>query len=100
MTREMYGCQVTIKAQVADVLISPLGHVFVDSWEKTLRPITPATTQRILHSLRYAPEATTELLDRVEKIAECIFVGADPECDWIWELDADSAHHICPQCGN
>jgi len=100
MMREIEGCKVEVKAQVADVLISPFGHIFVDSLEKTLRPITPSTTHCILRSLRYAPRSTSDLLDRVERIAESVFPGAAPEYDWVWEIDAESAHHICEGCGN
>jgi hypothetical protein len=99
MMLEMENCQVVVKAQVADVLISPFGHIFVDSLEKTLRPITPVTTNRILCSMYHAPRATSELLDRVERIAATIFPHTN-EFDWLWELDAESTNHICEKCGS
>jgi hypothetical protein len=96
------NCRVTVQGDCADVLISPFGHIFVDSGEKTLRPITPATTERILQCLRTVPRATADLMDRVERIAELVYPSPDDDdFAWLWELDTESeAHHICATCGN
>lgn len=94
-TARINGLSVNIGENYADVLLTALGHIFVDPDEKTLRPITPVTYVRLMNSLRRVPLATVDMLDRIEQVADVVFPDTDRYTPWLWELPPDD---FCPNC--